>query len=66
MHHTAPFINSLSNGGCSYHYSKSKFINHANQELNVWLKPNNSMCFSRWLKPTAIDIDDHRINCRLL
>ena len=41
-------------------------IIHANQELNVWLKPNNSVFFIRWLKPTAIDIDDHLINCRLL
>jgi len=31
-------------------------INHANQELNIWLKPNNFMYLSRWLKPTAIDI----------
>ena len=41
-------------------------VNDANQELDVWLKSNNSVFFIRWLKPTAIDIDDHQINCRLL
>ena len=41
-------------------------VNDANQELDVWLKPNNSVFFIRWLKPMAIDIDDHLINCRLL
>ena len=36
-------------------------INHANQELNIWLKSNNFMYFPRWLKPTAIEIYDIRI-----
>jgi len=43
----------------------SEIIN-ANQELNIWLKYYNLMHLPRLLKPTAIDIYDHRINCRLL
>ena len=50
----------------SFYRRRHLFLNYANQELDVWLKPNNLVFFIRWLKPTAIDIDDHLINCRLL
>ena len=35
-------------------------------KLNIWLKPNNFIYLPRWLKATAIDICDRRINFRLL
>ena len=41
------------------------FIN-ANQELDIWLKPNIPSIFPRWLKPTAIDQIIVNFNCRLL
>ena len=42
------------------------YVIYANHELNIWLKPNNSMFFIRWLKPTVIDNYYYRFIIRLL